>query len=233
MSTAAHRVLWAVIGLVLTALGITGILASYRTLPGVDAASPLLWSGLRRWWAGISPGGPILAAAVGLLLAVLGFRLLAWQVRIRSDPAMGELTVYDGATGRSTGRPDGTARSAGTPDGSGARPDDSDRDAPLAAGRPAGGLPGRTAVRAGVLATGLERDLARDHRVRRASVTLTGAAPEPEVWIRLHLGADAPLADVEDHVRAAVDRFARTSGLRPRHLDVTAAVDTARPARVR
>jgi|GEM_PF-2795278 hypothetical protein len=93
--------------------------------------------------------------------------------------------------------------------------------------------PGTTRVRGGRLARGLERDLARDPQVRRASVTLTGTAPNPELWIELRLGPRATLTTVRDHVSAAVGRFWVTAGLTPGRLDVTARLDGAGAARVR
>jgi len=94
-------------------------------------------------------------------------------------------------------------------------------------------LPGATRVRGARLVHGLERDLTRDPLVRKASVTLAGTTPRPELWIELRLSSRASLDIVREHVSAAVDRFRNTSGLAPSRLEVTARIDTASPARVR
>jgi len=200
MTNGGLRVLWTVIGLVLTAIGVAGLVASLGALPGLDAGAPLIWSGLLNLWRDISPWGLVVVALIGLLLAGLGFSLLRRQLRPRRGPAMGDLDLQS------------------------------------VAGRTPGGgqqLPGATRVRGVRLARGLERDLARDPLVRKASVTLVGPAPQPDLRIELQLSPRARLAAIHDHVDAAVDRFRTTSGLRPRHLDITARIDNSGPARVR
>ncbi|MGW0435988.1 hypothetical protein ACWDV4_26015 [Micromonospora sp. NPDC003197] len=193
MSNAAHRVLWTAIGLLLVAIGGIGITASYGVLPGTDPDAPLLWSGLLDLWRDTTPAGVALLVILGLLLALLGLKLLARLLLPRPQPAMHEVAL---------GQPD---RSTG---------DKSERTT-------ASGLPGTTTVRGAVLARGLERDLASEPEVRRASVILTGAAARPELWIQLQIGPRARLAAIRDHVGAAVDRFTATSGLHPHRLDVT------------
>jgi hypothetical protein len=198
MSHAAHRLLWTIVGLLLVALGAVGLTGHLGQLPRTDVNAALLWSGLLGLWRNTLPWGPIVLIVFGLLLAWLGLRLLSAQVRVRRDLTAAELTLPAG--------PDRDATAAGVP-------------------APGAGPPGRTCVRGTVLAHGLERDLARDPHVRRASVTLTGDAPRPEVWIQLEVGPRARLDAVRDHVGAAVGRFATTSGLHPRYLDITACVD--------
>jgi hypothetical protein len=206
MSHAAHRLLWTIVGLLLIALGAVGVTANLGQLPGTDVNAPLLWSGLLDLWRNSLPWGPIVVIVLGLLLAWLGFRLLAAQLRTRRGLTAAELTLpADAGQG---------ASAAGVP-------------------APGADLPGRTFVRGTVLAHGLERDLARDPHVRRAFVTLTGDAPRPELWIQLEVGPRARLDAVRDHVGAAVGRFSTTSGLRPRYLDVTARVDPSSSGRVR
>jgi hypothetical protein len=191
VSDAANRVLWTVIGLVLTALGAVALVASLGHLPGIDSGAPLIWSGLRNLWLDISPWGQIVTIALGLLLALFGGdllrRQLVWQ------PGAGEYDLRDVTDGRLV---DATQ-------------------------------PGITRVQGAALTDGLERDLTRDPQIRRASVRLTGAPPSPELRIKLYVSADAPLTSLREYVHAAVGRFATTSGLRPRRLDVTARVDAA------
>ncbi|MEU1589821.1 hypothetical protein [Micromonospora sp. NPDC005710] len=92
-----------------------------------------------------------------------------------------------------------------------------------------GRRPGRTRLAADVLTDALVRDLTGNPGVRRARVVLTGAPPHPDVWIRVDLTADARAAGVREHVRAAVRRFAATTGCQPAHLDVTARIEPGHP----
>lgn len=93
---------------------------------------------------------------------------------------------------------------------------------------------GRTRVPGPVIGHGLARDLARDPAIRGAAVAVTGTAARPELWIRLDLVEPADLAQVRQRVEAgALARFARTYGLRPGKLDVTARLVGDPPARVR
>jgi hypothetical protein len=203
VSQTAHRLLWTAIGVVLVAVGGAGIAASFGHLPGTHADSPLLWSGLLDLWRDIRPWSLVVTIAFGLLVALLGVGLLGRQMRPPHAAAMDEVTLRDSAASTDA------ERAALTPD-----------------------LPGSTRVRGVVLARGLERDLARDPGVRSASVVLTGTPPRPEVWIDLHVTSRARIAAVRDSVAEAVERFRRTSGLRPSHLDVTARIDPAGSRRV-
>jgi hypothetical protein len=204
MSRTNERLLWTVVGVLLVALGGAGIAASFGHLPGTHAHSPLLWSGLLDLWRDIRPWSLVVTIALGLLLALLGAALLSRITRPQRRARLDELTLHDG------GAPTHIDGGAPSPD-----------------------LPGRTRIRASVLARVLERDLTRDPEVRQASVVLTGAAPRPELRIDLRVDPRARLAAVRDRVGAAVERFCTTSGLRPRHLDVTARIDRAGYSRVR
>lgn len=199
MTHAGNRVLWTFIGLLLTALGAATVVANLGHLPGIDANAPLMSPGFRGQIRDSAPWGPIVAIAVGLLLAFLGWTLLRPQLLPPSEPAMGQYdlrTVTDDQPWRnSTG-------------------------------------PGVTVVQGSALADGLERDLTRNPQIRRASVWLTGDLPTPELQIKIYVSPQAPLATLRQYVQTAVDRFAATSGLRPRHLDVTARVDASGTARV-
>lgn len=179
MTNAANRVLWTVLGLLLTAAGVAGVLVSQGWLPGVDRHSPVLWPDLLEWWREIDPWGLLGVGLLGVVAAVIGLILLLAELRRRAAPALGELRLSDER-------------------------------------------PGRTRIRSAVIGHGLERDLARDPGIRAAAVALTGTAPRPEVWLRLDLEPQADLTTIRDHVGDALDRFARTYGLQPRRLDVTA-----------
>lgn len=199
MTNGALRVLWTVIGIVLTAIGVVGLIASLGHLAGVDEKAPLLWSGLLNLWRDIDPWGLVILGVLGLVFAWLGFDMLRRQFRTRRYPAMGDLDLRAVRENPPDGQPE---------------------------------LPGATRIRGARLVRGLERDLARDPLVRKASVRLAGTAPRPELWIELQLSSRAGMAVVRDHVSAAVDRFRDTSGLAPSRLEVTARIDTARPVRV-
>ncbi|MFY1670575.1 hypothetical protein ACN27G_11510 [Plantactinospora sp. WMMB334] len=199
MTNGAIRVFWTVVGIVLTAIGVVGLIASLGHLAGTDNSAPLLWSGLLRTWRAVDPWGLVILGVLGLLVAWLGWSMLGWVVRVRRYPVLGDLDL------RSI-----TRRTAD----------------------PGPAPAGVTHVRGTRLARGLERDLARDPQVRRASVRLAGTAPQPELWIELQLNSRAALTVVRDHVSAAVERFRATSGMAPRRLEVTARIDAAGPARV-
>ncbi|MBM0228909.1 alkaline shock response membrane anchor protein AmaP [Micromonospora sp. ATA51] len=93
MSNAAHRLLWTVVALLLTALGGTGLAVSLGRLPGAD--SPLLGAALLRWWRAGAPWSAVAAVVGGVLLAVLGQRLLARELRVPGRLA-GTLVHGDG-----------------------------------------------------------------------------------------------------------------------------------------
>jgi hypothetical protein len=99
--------------------------------------------------------------------------------------------------------------------------------------RLAPGRAGRTRVRGQAVGQGLARDLARDPGIRAATVAVTGAAPRPELWLRLDVEQPADLSAVRERVAAALARFSRTYGLWPCKVDVTARMVGPPPARVR
>lgn len=105
MTNSAIRVLWTVIGIVLTVIGVVGLIASLGHLAGVDEKAPLFWSGLLELWHDLSPWGLIILGVLGLLFAWLGFDLLARQLRTRRYPAMGDLDLRHGPADSPDGRP--------------------------------------------------------------------------------------------------------------------------------
>lgn len=105
MTDAGHRVLWTVIGLLLTAVGGAGVAAGLGRLPGTDPGAPLLWSGLLDLWRDVTPWGLVLVAVVGLVLAWLGWHLLYRQLWPRRQPALGWLDLH------AAGSPDTASRS--------------------------------------------------------------------------------------------------------------------------
>lgn len=91
MSTSGTRLLWTVLGLVFTGIGVAGFVVSLGHLTGIDEDAPLLWSGLRGFWRGIHPWGLVVLGGLGALLGWLGHRLLDRQLRAGDDPAAGYL----------------------------------------------------------------------------------------------------------------------------------------------
>ena len=97
MSNAAHRLLWTVLALLLVALGGTALAVSLGRLPG--AGAPLLHPGLLNWWRAGAPWSALAVAVGGVLLALLGQRLL-----------VGELWAPDRVAGTLVQRSDGAGR---------------------------------------------------------------------------------------------------------------------------
>jgi hypothetical protein len=96
--TVGNRILWIVIGVLLTAAGVFGVLANLGRLPGLDRDRMLLSAGVaQRWhtWGGWATGAVVLA---GLIVALLGFLLLRAQLRGRGGAPMPDLRLGpDGA----------------------------------------------------------------------------------------------------------------------------------------
>ena len=92
--------------------------------------------------------------------------------------------------------------------------------------------PGRIRVSSGALQQSLVRDLRTNHQVRRVAVRLVGDREHPEALVRLSVTADADVTGLRSHVDSALDRFAATSGVRPRVRDVVVAMADQAPARV-
>jgi hypothetical protein len=92
--------------------------------------------------------------------------------------------------------------------------------------------PGRTRVSSGALQQSLVRDLRANRQVRRVAVRLVGDREHPEALVRLSVTADADVTGLRSHVDSALDRFATTSGVRPRVRDVVVTMADQPPARV-
>jgi hypothetical protein len=88
-----NRVLWTVVGLVLLAAGVAGLLINLDRMPGTDPGQPVIWPELAeqaRSWR------PWLLAAVivlGLVLVVLGGLLLRAQLRRRGGVSLPDLRL--------------------------------------------------------------------------------------------------------------------------------------------
>jgi hypothetical protein len=88
---AANRVLWSVIGAVLLAAGVLGVLASQDRLSNVDRQQPLLTTGTIGWWNAHSGLATGLTIGGGLLATFVGFLLLRAQLRGRGGAVMPDL----------------------------------------------------------------------------------------------------------------------------------------------
>lgn len=86
-----NRTLWTVIGFVLLAAGVAGLLAGYGALPFVDRQQVLLSPELIDAWNRYRAWSLALTIVAGLLAAVLGLLLLRAQFRRRGGPPMADL----------------------------------------------------------------------------------------------------------------------------------------------
>ena len=239
-----NRVLWIAIGLVLTAIGVLGTLASLNRLPFLAADRLLLGADAARNWHRWGGWAPLLTIIGGLLLALLGFLLLRAQIRGRGGAPMADLvlptrepTVLTVMPADSAGRSASSgmpADSAGKSASSGGPRTDTVELAAVGGGQSlVETVPGRTQVTSKALHHALTRDLQSDHHVRRAAVRLVGDRARPEVLVRLAVSADTDVSRLRSHVDGALDRFAVTSGVRPHLHDVVVSMADQSTARVR
>jgi hypothetical protein len=89
----ANRVLWAVVGLLLLALGVFGTLASLGRLPRVPPDSVLLPVSRDATWHRFGTWSPVATIAAGLVVMLLGWLLLRAELRRRQGRAMSELVL--------------------------------------------------------------------------------------------------------------------------------------------
>ena len=218
----ANRVLWAIIGLLLLALGVLGALASLDRLSGVDANSAVLPARLDQTWRDLGAWAPLLSIAVGLLLAILGGLLLRAQLRRRGR-----------GNRRDVGLPDVVvpalpvaATDSDTVSGAVSDTDSGAVSAAAMLGR------GSTRIASDTLSKALSRDLLRNPDVDSATAYLTGTTTAPKLFLRLTVSPVADLSRLPDVVNGAVERFAATTGLRPEVADVDVRVSDQRLSRV-
>ncbi|GIG67637.1 hypothetical protein [Phytomonospora endophytica] len=212
MTDAANRAWWTVIGVLLTAAGVSGVLVHFDLLPRFGADTPLLGPQvLDLWRRGGSWSLPIVMAA-GVIVALVGLLLLRAQLRRRGEAGMSDV-VFERTTETPVMPSEPTDYAALDVKGGVA----------TAVITPA---VGRTKVRAGGITRALERDVAAGPSVRKASVALTGDAPDPVAWIRLDLKPEARVADAREQLDTVLARFGETTGLRVDRLDVTVRPDT-------
>jgi len=89
-----NRLRWALIALLLVAAGVAGSLISFDRLPQVGADTPLLPDAAVARWRQAEDWRLAALAALGLLLALYGWRILATQLRRGGGrTAMGDLEL--------------------------------------------------------------------------------------------------------------------------------------------
>ncbi|MEV0649066.1 hypothetical protein AB0I28_27810 [Phytomonospora sp. NPDC050363] len=208
MTDTGNRVLWTIVGVVLTAVGVGGVLVHFGVFPNFSADTPVLGPEvLDLWRRGGSWSLPVVIAA-GVIVALIGLLLLRGQLRKRGESGMGDLEF------------ERTPETAIVP----IEPTDYvalDVKGGGTATAVASPRVGRTRVRSGGMTHALQRDLATGAAVTKAAVALTGDAPDPVAWIRLDLKPQATVADAREQVGEVLDRFGETTGFRPARLDVT------------
>jgi hypothetical protein len=87
-----NRVVWIIVGVLLFAAGVMGVLANRGALPGVNRDNAVITTSMDgRWhtWAGWAAAGVII---VGLVVAVLGLLLLRAQFLRRGGATIPDLT---------------------------------------------------------------------------------------------------------------------------------------------
>jgi hypothetical protein len=203
-----NRVLWVVIGAILTAAGVIGTLASLGKLSWLGRDRTLLGAEAARRWHTWHPWAVAVVIVVGLVVALLGFLLLRAQLRGRGGAPMPDLV---------------SRRQRPVP-----APEERE-DQVLSE---VSSAPGRTRVSSGGLQQSLVRDLRTNREVRRVAVRLVGDPEHPEALVRLSVTPDADVTALRSHVDSALDRFAATSGVRPRVRDVVVRMADQPPARV-
>jgi hypothetical protein len=102
-----NRTLWTIIGLVLLAAGVVGLLAGYGALPFVDRQQVLLPPELIDVWNRYRPWSLALTIVAGLLVAVLGLLLLRAQFRRRGGPPMADLYLLPSPEPTEAPQPEG------------------------------------------------------------------------------------------------------------------------------
>ncbi|HEY3506449.1 MAG TPA: hypothetical protein VGN37_27120 [Actinocatenispora sp.] len=99
--------------------------------------------------------------------------------------------------------------------------------------RPDGPAPGRTRVRTTALVHGIQRDLTRHPKVRRASIHLGGDEANPHLRARLELGDRCDVDQLQSYLTESLARFTATSGLDPTVVHVLLVPTSRAHARVR
>jgi hypothetical protein len=222
-----NRVLWSIIGLLLLAAGVLGVMANRGWLPFVDRDQQALTpTAIQRWnsWGNWTTAVII---AAGLLLVVLGILLIRAQLRGRGGAPMGDLSMR-----RVAPREDSSPTEVPNAAPSTTAPSSDQPPITQAPSRADAGENGRTRVATSALSHALVHDLEGARQVEHAAVRIIGKPTVPQLLVRLSVTQDADMGGLAGHVDRAVGRFAATSGLNPHVAEVTVKVADRHPERV-
>jgi len=195
-----NRLLWIVVGLLLTAAGVAGVLVNIGHLPGTDRSVPVISDGLIGRWRDWGGWAPTVVIAAGVVLALLGAALIRAELRRRGGSGLSTVVFPHRAE-------PAEAAGAGTLPLRDAAP-----PRPTRANRPSGGY---IRVAGGTLRDALVRDLENDPRIRRAAVRLTGHPGTPRIRLLLDVPDGTEMTSVHEAVGAALARFRTTTHLDP------------------
>lgn len=213
------RSLWLVIGALLLIVGGLGYAAGQGAVPGVDEHRLLLPASWLRTWRGWGDWPAVVIGLVGVLVALLGAKLLHASTRVRRTDSLRDIRFTPPARERA-----GIGASAGRATAS----DDVAPHGATVAGEPRAAdehdghrIGGVTAVRGATLAQAAERALRGDRHVRNAWVTLRNRGDGTGLAARVDVPPTSEVADVRRALGTMCDQLAATIGEGPRDVDVT------------
>ena len=202
---AANRFLGVVVGLVLVALAVLGVLVGTGRLTGVERDEPILSASLSERWHDAGNWAIAGTIVAGAIVALLGLWLLVSELRRPGGRSMPDLVWR-------TEISEGAAETEPEPLPSSA---------------------GRVRVETSTLNRVLAKDLQGIPGVDRASVHLTGQRDHTQLQMRLLLASGVDVADLHRHVDSVLRRFAATTGITPEVDDVAVQVGARPTSRVR
>jgi hypothetical protein len=86
-----NRILWAVIGLILTLAGAAGLAAGFGWFDQVDPKAPVWPAWWSQWWSEHDRIAQAGLAVLAVLAVIAGLSLLRRQLRVHSEPTIGVL----------------------------------------------------------------------------------------------------------------------------------------------
>ncbi|GAA4917776.1 hypothetical protein LX16_3843 [Stackebrandtia albiflava] len=92
MTDTANRILWTILALLLTLLGVAAVLAHLDVFPGLPADTRLLGDRLLDWWHAADDWNLWVLVGVGVLLLVVGLWFFRRQFMRRGAPGLNDLT---------------------------------------------------------------------------------------------------------------------------------------------
>ena len=94
-----NRVLWTVIGVLVLAAGVLGLLAGFGVLSSVDKSRTVLTQGMANTWNGNRSLSLAITIVVGVVLVLLGILLLRSMLRRPGGASMDDLHIQQPETG--------------------------------------------------------------------------------------------------------------------------------------